>query len=79
MTDAIGELTNMIAGSAKAKLEEYELSVGLPNVVTGSGHCINFPTESPPVCIPFECEWGTVVVEVGLVVDPPQGTESQAV
>ena len=66
----------MIAGSAKSKLEEYELSVGLPNVVTGSGHCIAFPSASPPVCMPFDCKWGTVVVEVGLVDDPPQASDS---
>ncbi len=43
VTDAIGELTNMIAGNAKAQLERYALSVSLPTVITGKGHCIDFP------------------------------------
>ncbi len=46
VTDAIGELVNIIAGSAKAKLEHLELSVSLPTVITGKCHCVEFPTES---------------------------------
>ncbi len=65
--DAVGELANMIAGSAKAKLERFDLSVSLPSVITGKGHCIEFPSNTTPICIPFECEWGAVDVEVGLV------------
>jgi len=64
--DAVGELTNMIAGSAKAKLEHLNLSVSLPSVITGKGHCIDFPRSITPVCIPFDCPWGMVAVEVGL-------------
>ena len=64
--DAVGELTNMIAGSAKAKLENMNLSVSLPSVITGKGHCIDFPRNVTPICIPFDCPWGMVVVEVGL-------------
>ena len=66
--DAIGELTNMIAGrgSAKAKLEHMNLSLSLPSVITGKGHCIDFPRNITPVCIPFDCPWGMVAVEVGL-------------
>lgn len=67
VTDAVGELTNMIAGNAKAYLEQYALSVSLPTVITGRGHCIEFPKNTPAICIPFDCEWGTVTVQVGLV------------
>jgi chemotaxis protein CheX len=65
--DAIGELTNMIAGSAKAQLEHMALSVSLPSVITGKGHCVEFPRQVTPICIPFDCEWGRVAVEVGLI------------
>ena len=64
--DAVGELTNIIAGSAKAKLEDLNLSVSLPSVITGKGHCIDFPKAVTPVCIPFDCPWGAVAVEIGL-------------
>ncbi len=65
--DAIGELTNMIAGSAKAKLEHLALNVSLPSVITGHGHCVEFPKHVTPICIPFDSAWGAVAVEVGLV------------
>jgi chemotaxis protein CheX len=66
VVDAIGELANIIAGGAKAQLEHLELSVSLPSVVTGRGHCIQFPTKVTPICIPFDSDWGPITVEVGL-------------
>jgi len=77
--DAVGELANMIAGSAKAKLEQFELSVSLPSVITGKGHCIEFPSNTTPICIPFDCEWGSVDVEVGLVELPVRSAVTSGV
>ena len=68
--DAVGELTNMVAGSAKAQLEEYQLQVSLPNVITGSDHEVHFPSEVVPICIPFDTDWGPVTLDVGLAVVP---------
>ena len=65
--DAIGEITNMIAGAAKAQLEQYSLAVGLPTVITGKCQTITFPSGAPPIGIPFESEIGPVCVQVGLV------------
>ena len=64
--DAIGELTNMVAGAAKAELEAYELMVSLPNVITGLAHEIRFPSNVIPISVPFETPWGSLVMEVGL-------------
>jgi chemotaxis protein CheX len=66
VTDAVGELVNIIAGGAKAKLEHLELSVSLPTVITGKAHCIEFPRKVTPICIPFTSAWGEITVEVGL-------------
>ena len=63
--DAIGELTNMIAGNAKAQLEEYSLSLSLPNVISGEGAEIRFPEKSQPITIPFNSEFGPLAIEVG--------------
>ena len=41
--DAVGELTNVIAGAAKSKLEEFHMNVSLPNVVTGRATRSTFP------------------------------------
>ncbi len=66
VVDAVGELTNMIAGAAKAKLEQFDMSVSLPNVIVGRNHVIQFPSRCPPIRIPFHCEWGQLGLIVGL-------------
>lgn len=73
VVDAVGELANMIAGAAKAKLAEYELSVGLPSVICGKNHSINFPSNSKPIVLPFDSPLGPVCVEVGLADVNPNG------
>ena len=72
VVDAIGELANIIAGGAKAQLEHLDLNVSLPSVITGKGHCIQFPSKITPICIPFDSDWGFITVEVGL--SEPQAT-----
>lgn len=65
--DAVGEIANMVAGAAKAQLEEYHLSISLPNVITGTNYEVRFPSNVVPICIPFTCVWGSLALEVGLV------------
>ena len=64
--DAVGELTNMIAGSAKAQLEHLRMSLSLPNVIVGRDHQIAFPGDVTPIGVPFDCTWGLVCVQFGL-------------
>ncbi len=66
VVDTIGELTNMIAGSAKAQLEHLAMSVSLPSVIMGSNQRVAFPGDIRPIAIPFESVWGPVRLEVGL-------------
>jgi len=61
----VGELTNMIAGAAKAQLAHLELSISIPNIVTGPDHVVHYPTEVTPICILFESELGDFIIEVG--------------
>ncbi len=63
--DAVGELANIVAGQAKAELEEYNLSVSLPSVITGKEHVINFPSNAQPICVPFKTDFGPLNLEVG--------------
>ncbi len=70
--DAVGELTNIIAGRAKAKLEQFNLSASLPSVITGKGHSIEFPSNATPIGIPFESPWGPLMIEVGLIEQPAE-------
>ena len=64
--DAVGELANMVAGQAKAELAEYDMSVSLPNVITGEGHDINFPSKAQPITVPFKTDFGPLQLVVGL-------------
>lgn len=64
--DAVGELTNMVAGAAKSKLGEYQLSIGLPSVISGKGHYVRFPSNVTPIVVPYETEWGPLTLQVGL-------------
>lgn len=64
--DAVGELVNMVAGGAKAQLEHFDMSLTIPTVITGR-FCVEFPSKSPPICVPFESPWGSLTVEVGLI------------
>lgn len=67
VTDAMGELTNMIAGAAKTLMESDELSVGLPTVVLGKNHSFTFPSRSVPACLHFDSNIGSILIEVGIV------------
>ncbi|WP_186776314.1 chemotaxis protein CheX [Rubripirellula reticaptiva] len=64
--DAVGELTNMIAGNAKGRLEKYDLSLALPTVITGTGHRIGFKSGIQPVSLPFISQWGNFSIELVL-------------
>lgn len=66
IVDAVGELANMVAGAAKAKLEGFDLSVSLPSVITGKGHTVRFPSNVTPICVPFDTAWGPLTLEVGM-------------
>jgi chemotaxis protein CheX len=64
--DAVGELANVVAGAAKAHLEELDLKASLPSVITGQGHEIHFPSNVKPLSIAFMTDWGPLSLEVGL-------------
>lgn len=63
--DAIGELANMVAGGAKAQLARLDLSLSIPNVVTGPDHVVHFKSDIKPICISFDSEIGPFTIEVG--------------
>ena len=63
--DAVGELANMVAGAAKAQLEQLSLSLSIPNVVSGPQHKVHYPSNVQPVSARFESEIGDFAVEFG--------------
>jgi chemotaxis protein CheX len=66
LTDAIGEIANIVAGYAKQYLTEYKVSISLPNVVIGNGHELVAPTGVNTIVVPYKCELGEFAVEVSL-------------
>lgn len=65
VADAVGELSNMIAGGAKAQMAHLELQLGLPNVIVGRSHRVYFPGSVRPVSVGFATPWGPMAIDVG--------------
>ena len=64
--DALGELANMIAGGAKAKLDGLSINISLPSVVIGERQHISASRTSPRLFIPCSTDAGDFHVEVGM-------------
>lgn len=66
--DAVGELTNMVSGVARKKLEAEGLNVtaAIPTVVCGHNHSIVHVLGGPSIIIPFEIDEGSFVVDICL-------------
>lgn len=63
--DAVGEVTNMISGQARAGLAEMGLNFAgsTPSVIMGDSHTITHVTKSPVMAIPFTTDHGEFFVE----------------
>ena len=65
VTDAVAELVNMVAGSAKAKFEcDPPLQLGLPTVVYGTGYKLRYPSKSVLLDVTFDSDAGEFTLEV---------------
>jgi chemotaxis protein CheX len=65
LLDAVGELTNMISGAARAELSQAgeELDAGIPAVIYGHAHVVSHATDTPVIVVPFQTEHGSFTVE----------------
>ncbi len=63
--DAVGEITNMISGQARATLSEMGLPLqgSTPSLVFGANHSLSFPGQVTTVAIPFETDYGAFTLE----------------
>ncbi len=67
--DAVGEITNMVSGAARKKLEAigFVITAAIPTVVSGKDHSIVHVLGGPSIIIPFDIpECGPFVVDVCL-------------
>ena len=63
--DAVGEITNMISGQARAGLSKIgmNLQASTPTLVFGNGHTISHTSHGPVIAIPFTTEYGDFTLE----------------
>lgn len=68
VSDAVGEITNMISGQARQELETMgRLFHGaIPSVITGKNHKIESTAKGPKIAIPFTTDAGTFTISVCL-------------
>lgn len=66
--DAVGEITNMISGVARKKLEAqgHNIVAAIPTVVSGKDHAIIHVLGGPSIIIPFDIGNGALYVDVCL-------------
>ena len=64
--DAVGEITNMISGQARKKLDEKgrSLQAAIPTVIMGKNHSITHMTTYPIIAVPFSTDNGEFTIEV---------------
>jgi len=65
--DAIGEIANMVAGSAKNGFPVANTALSVPTVVIGK-HEVNYPSSIPIISIPCETSEGKFGVDIALKV-----------
>ncbi|MBN2331543.1 MAG: chemotaxis protein CheX [Deltaproteobacteria bacterium] len=65
VNDAVGELTNMICGQARNKLESVNINLkaGIPTIIAGTNHTVRHITSSPIIVLPFVTDYGGFSVE----------------
>lgn len=69
VTDAIGELANIIAGYAKKDLTDFKIQISLPSVITGQGHKVSDAKNIKAMTIPFSYDNYKFDLGVALISD----------
>ena len=68
ISDAVGEITNMISGQARQEIEKIGkiFHGGIPTVVVGKDHKLISMVSGPKIAIPFKTDAGNFIIEVCL-------------
>ncbi|MFG0248150.1 MAG: chemotaxis protein CheX [Phycisphaeraceae bacterium JB051] len=67
LPDALGELINMVTGSAKANLKGITAAISLPRVIAGKNVHVGGPKTLPFVVIPFKSDLGYFYLELAVL------------
>ena len=75
LADALGEMANIVAGQAKAKMDGLDISVSLPRVVTGENHSTLEASRVPVLTVPCDSPLGRFSIEVAMEIkNKPEAT-----
>ncbi len=68
ISDAVGELTNMISSQARQEIEKIGVLLhgATPKVVTGKDHKLISMVKGPKIAIPLKTDAGSFIIEVCL-------------
>jgi chemotaxis protein CheX len=67
VTDAVAEMVNIVAGSAKSKFVRGEgppIDLSLPNVIIGSNYVVSYPSMTTWLEVPFSSDQGDFSMRV---------------
>lgn len=68
VSDALGEMVNIIAGGAKVRFSEKDggppIDLSLPNVVRGTDYKVDYPSQTTWLDVPFSSELGRFHLQV---------------
>lgn len=64
--DAVGELANMICGSAKSTLDNPAVTISCPQVVLGKDHKVQKPSDAVSITIPCNSPQGPFAIEISI-------------
>jgi len=68
VADCLGEIANIIAGSAKKYLPSMRLTISLPSIVRGPSKITEISKNVPVICIPFNSEVGGFIMEFKMII-----------
>jgi chemotaxis protein CheX len=66
VSDAVGELVNIIAGYVKKFIQNEKFGISLPSIARGQKHTVYMPSNIPTIVIPFNSDIGPFVLEAAL-------------
>lgn len=64
--DLVCEMTNIIAGRANSDLEQLKMRIGLPSMISGKFHTIDYPSGVGIISVPFDTGWGPMSVDASI-------------
>ena len=76
VSDAVAEVVNIVAGGAKARFKIENgppIDLSLPTVVRGNSFCVDYPTKTTWLEVPFETDLGPFVMRVTFKLEAKKG------